>query len=320
MAGKSCVSFQPSLRRIDVKASKRMLFFFLAPVLLAYAFAFIYPIAQTILFSFFDVSQFIGGEMKFVGLDNFIRLAQNPIFLKTLQVMLGVWVFNTLGNIGLAMLFTVLLTSGIRGKSFFRSVIYLPNIVSAVAISAMWTLYILNPQYGLFKNIFDLVGLSFLANIPWLSSNWIFWAMIIAMIWASTGWFLLIYLAAAERIPTEYYESARLDGANMWQIFMIITLPLMRDVLRMTVVMQTIGSINLFTFPMVFGGKAAGSVSPEISTPAIYMYEKAFGVNVGGAASTPLGVASAVAVFLVILVLVMYFVITRLFGQERYEY
>ena len=303
-----------------MKASKRMLIFFLTPVLVAFGFAFIYPIAHTIYLSFFEVEQFIGGKETFVGLENYIRLAKNPIFLQSLQVMVVVWIISTLGNIILALLFTTLLTSGIRGKKFFRSVIYLPNIVSAVAIGALWTLFVLNPQYGLFKTIFTALGLSSLANIPWLSSDYILWAMLIAMVWASTGWFMLIYLAAVERIPTEYIESARLDGANMWQILFSITLPLMRDVLRMTLVMQTMWSINLFTFPMVFGGKAVGATSPQLTTPAIYMYYKAFGVNMNGASSTPLGSASAVAVFLMLLVLIMYFVITHIFGNERYEY
>jgi ABC-type sugar transport system permease subunit len=194
--------------------------------------------------------------------------------------------------------------------------IYLPNVINVVALTTLWTQYIYNPTYGLLHTFFKLIGLNALAKIQWTSLDMLFWSMLIAFVWGSVGWFMLIILAGAERIPSDYYEAARLDGANVVQVFFLITLPLLRDVLRVTLVMWSVVAINLFAFPRTF--------TPVVQqkgtlTPAIYLYQLAFGVE-NGTRGLDIGRAAAVGVVLLTLVIAAATIISRLFRQSEFQY
>ena len=299
-----------------MKRSRSMIIFFLAPAIFTYVVAYLYPTIQTAIFSFFHVSSFGGADMSFVGLDNFTQTVRTPQFLISLKNILVIWLVGGAIIFFLAFLFTALLTSGIRGKNFFRAVIYLPNIVSSVAIAAMWTQYIFQPRYGLFKSFFALIGLETISKFQWTASEHIFWAMLVAYIWGGVGWFLLLILAGAERIPMDYFEVARLDGANVIQSFLLITVPLLRDVIRVAVVMWSINVINLFAFPRNFTPVAQPN---ETFTPAIFLYNKAFG---GGTGTQPIqiGQAAAVGILLLLMVLVASAIVNRVIRSETLEY
>jgi ABC-type sugar transport system permease subunit len=299
-----------------MKRSRSMIIIFLAPAVLTYLVVYFYPTIQTIIFSFFHVNSFGGAEMSFLGLDNYTLSIRTPQFLISLKNIVLIWLVGGAVIFFLAFLFTALLTSGIRGKNFFRAVIYMPNIVSSVAIAAMWTQYIFQPRYGLFKSFFAAIGLETLSKFQWTASDFIFWAMLIAYIWGGVGWFLLLILAGAERIPMDYFEAARLDGANMIQSFLLITMPLLRDVIRVAIVMWSITVINLFAFPRNFTPVAQPN---ETYTPAIFLYNKAFG---GGTGTQPIqiGQAAAVGVLLLLMVLVAAMIINRVIRSETLEY
>ena len=299
-----------------MKRSRSLIILFLAPAVLTYGVVYLYPTIQTIIFSFFHVSSFGGAEMSFLGLDNYTLTIRTPQFLISLKNIVLIWLVGGAVIFCLAFLFTALLTSGIRGKNFFRAVIYLPNIVSSVAIAAMWTQYIFQPRYGLFKSFFAAIGLETLSKFQWTASDFIFWAMLIAYIWGGVGWFLLLILAGAERIPMDFFEAARLDGANMIQSFLLITMPLLRDVIRVAIVMWSITVINLFAFPRNFTPVAQPN---ETYTPAIFLYNKAFG---GGTGTQPIqiGQAAAVGVLLLLMVLVAAMIINRVIRSETLEY
>lgn len=295
-----------------MKPSKRVIGLFMAPAVLAYLLIFLYPTLRTIYLSFFKMPGF-GTEMTFRGFKNYFELLRTPLFVESLFNIFKIWSIGGIAIFFLAFLFTALLTSGIRGKNFFRAVIYLPNIISVVAVTTMWTQYIYQPRYGLFKTLFQLLGLESLVKIQWTSQDMLFRSMLIAYVWGAVGWFLLIILAGVERIPNDFYEAAKLDGATMFQSFFLITLPLLRDVLKVSLVMWSITVINLFAFPKTFTPVAQQRAT---YTPAIYLYELAFGVR----GKHALGKAAAVGVGLLILVLVVSALISWLFKKERVEY
>jgi len=298
-----------------------MIIAFLAPAVIAYMFVSIYPVIHSTILSFFEVSAWSGSEMKFVGLGNFADLLQNSVFIRSFGKIGIVWLLGGVGVFGSAFVFSALLTSGIKGKSFFRAVIYLPNLIPVVAAAAMWTQYIFSMRFGLFKNVFGALGLQSLANIEWTSHSVIFWAMLIAFVWGGIGFFLLIILAGVERIPVELMEAAKLDGATMIQVFTRITLPLLRDVIRVAVVMWSITVLNLFSFPMAFG-----QTYPEVMTPAMYLYQLAFGQAGGGAAGAGangvvyVGRAAAAGVILTGIVVLIYGLLNVVFKEEKLEY
>jgi ABC-type sugar transport system permease subunit len=303
-----------------MKTDKKMIFVFLAPAVIAYMFVSIYPVIHSTILSFFEVPAWSGSDLKFVGLGNFSELLQNSIFMNSFVRIGIIWLLGGAGVFGSAFLFSALLTSGIKGKAFFRAAIYLPNLIPLVAAAAMWTQYIFSIRFGLFKNIFEALGLTSLANIEWTNHSVIFWAMLIADTWGGIGFFLLIILAGVERVPAELLEAAKLDGASMMQTFLKITLPLLRDVIRVSVVLWSITVLNLFAFPYAFGQNYA-----EVMTPAIYLYQLAFGFTggssgVGTSGVVYVGKAAAAGVILTIIVVLVYAVLSFLFKEEKLEY
>jgi ABC-type sugar transport system permease subunit len=305
-----------------MKTDKKMIFAFLAPAVIAYMFVSIYPVIHSMILSFFDVPAWSGSDMKFVGLGNFIALLHDKIFMGSFVNIGIIWLLSGAGVFGSAFFFSALLTSGIKGKSFFRAAIYLPNLIPVVAAAAMWTQYIFSVRFGMFKTVFGALGLTSLANIEWTSHSVIFWAMLIAYTWGGIGYFLLIILAGVERVPVELLEAARLDGASLMQVFTKITLPLLKDVIRVAVVLWSITSLNLFAFPEAFGMDYT-----EVTTPAIYLYKLAFGFAGSGSASGSglngvvyVGKAAAAGVILTLIVVLVYATLSFVFKEEKLEY
>jgi ABC-type sugar transport system permease subunit len=297
-----------------MKASKRMLILFLTPALLTYTFIYVYPTLQTVYFGFHRVTAFAGGEIEFRGLRNYLELVRNPLFQETFGVVLKWWLIGGGSLFVGAFFFTLLFMTGIRYKSFWRAVLYGPNLINVVAMTTMWSQYIYNSRYGLLKTFFEAVGLEKLASIQWTSMEMLFRSVLMAYVWGSVGYFFLIVLSGVERIPTDLYEAARIDGANTLQAFFRITLPLLRDVLRVATVMWSITAINMFAFPRTF---TPVQVPRQTTTPAIYLYKLAFGTTSEGTGEFALGKAAAAACLLLILVIVVSNVIGQLLKERR---
>lgn len=291
------------------------LILFLTPALLLFVLMFVYPLLQTGYLSFFRVESFTAAPTEFRGFDNYLELLHTPLFQKATGNVVLVWLVGGLAVFLSAFVFTAALASGVRFKAFFRAVIYFPNIINAVAMVTMWTQYIYQPQYGLFKKLFTWLGLDSLAQIAWTQPDTIFWAMLIAYAWGSIGWFTLLLLAGAERIPAELYEAAKLEGAHVGQNFLYITLPLLKDVLRVAFTMWSITVFNLFVFPRLFSPISQDAAT---STPTTYLYALAFGGN----SSSPLeiGKAAAAALMILLVVLVVSGLISRLMGKNQLQY
>lgn len=301
-----------------MKPSKSMVILFLTPAVLFYVLTFLYPTFRSVYLSFHQVPSFTGGGEVYVGIKNYLTLLDSPLFIDSFVNLLRIWFIGGASIFVLAFLFTALLTSGIKGKKFFRAVIYLPNVVAVVALTTAWTQYVFNPKFGLYVTLFKTLGLKELAAFQWTAPGHLFQGMLVAYIWGAVGYFLLIILAGVERIPLDYYEAARLDGANLVQMFFRITLPMLRDVIRVALVMWSITAINFFAFGAAWNPV---NIDQEIYTPAIYMYNKLFSVN-QNAVSTPvdIGLAAAVGVSLLALVLLASIILNRMFKQDNLEY
>src|SRR5690606_1680408 len=143
---------------------------------------------------------------------------------------------------------TMMISSGIRGRKFFRAVIFLPNVIAVIALTTLWG-YMYTPRNGLLAAVFDLVGLTELANFPWLGPDTIFGAMMVAIIWIEVGFYLVLLLAGVDQIPPDYSEEAKLDGAGQFQQFIKITVPLLWDVIAIGMVLWSIHALKIFEFP-----------------------------------------------------------------------
>lgn len=295
-----------------------MIVLFLTPAIVSYLIIFLYPTARTTLMSLFRVDNVTDalGQWEFVGFDNFIFLMDSTLFQQSMKNMIGIWLYGGILVFFLAVLLAVLLTSGVKGKSFYRAIIYLPNVVSAVAMGTMWMQYVYSPKYGLFKTIFETLGMKELAKIQWTSPDMIFTSLIIAYSFGMVGYYMLIFMAAIERIPYDFYEAATLEGANLFKKFFGITLPLLKDVFRTNVVLWTITTVSFFIWSQVFS-----PLNPEQGTvtPMVYMYQLVFGGNMV-VTDRNVGSGAAVGVILTVIVVIMFAITSKLFKEDRIEY
>lgn len=303
---------------------KRALIVFLLPAVAAFCLVFIYPTVRTLIMSFFYVPAVTDGiaEWEFVGMANYAKLAGSPMFARSLKNIFNIWIWGGLGVFAAAALFAVILTTdgiGPKEKSFFRAVIYLPNVVSAVAMATMWVHYAFNSKYGLFFSVFSALGLEGAAAFQWTSPENQFFAMTIAYSFGMVGYYLLIFMAGIDKIPRDFFEAATLEGAGVFRKFLTITAPLMRDVLRAGIVMWSISTVAFFIWSQMFSPLSAdlGTI-----TPMVYMYDLVFNRSIVPSDPRLLnaGAGAAVGVLMTIAVILVFGSVNLLIRGRELEY
>jgi multiple sugar transport system permease protein len=206
---------------------------------------------------------------KFVGLNNFTRLMEDPLVAKSL----GNTAYFTFIGVPLQLLvafaLALMLNQNVRGLSFYRTIYYLPSITPAVAFAVVW-IQILNPEFGVLNNILGYFGV---APIKWLfDPAWSKPAFILMSLWL-TGFQMVIFLAGLQGVPKELNDAAAIDGANAWNRFLNVTVPIISPVIFFNLIIGIIGSFQVFTsaFIMTRGG-------PQDSTLflVLYIYRNAF--------------------------------------------
>jgi ABC-type sugar transport system permease subunit len=292
--------------------SKRLIVSFLAPATLLYFAFFLLPVVFTLFFSLFDWTGF-GDKMTFIGLKNYVRLWSDPIFWLSLRNTFAILVVGGILVFALALLFTALIDSGIWGKKLFRFVFFLPNILAVVAVTAMWS-YIYNPKGGLLNTALKGMGFTGASKILWTSPDHIFWAMLAAIVWVNTGFFLILLLAGTDKIPEDMYEAADLDGAGMFQKFFFITIPMIWDVMVISFVIWIITAMKMFEFPYAFG---LIQIPQQLYTLGIYLFIMGFGHR---EPIYQLGYAAAIGVVLLALTFILIFATRRLLRRATLEF
>jgi len=255
-----------------------------------------YPLIASFVYSFFDYNVY--SYMKWIGLGNYISLIKSDeLFWTSLYNTVYYTIFAVpLGMIvGLAI--AVLLNQNIKGLALFRSIYYLPAVISGVAVSILW-IWVLDPNFGLIATILGYLGI----NSPnWLGDPlWAKPALILMSLWGAGG-SMIIYLSGLQSVPTELYEAARIDGANSFQCFLKITIPMISPVLLFTLITGLIGSFQVFTqaYVMTNGGPLNSTLFY-----VLYLYRKAF-------AFMQMGNASAMAWILALITGILAYLIFR---------
>lgn len=213
-------------------------------------------------------------DKEFVWLDNFLKLSTNPKFYQAFQNSILLIVVVTLVTFCLALVFAAILSrEKIRGQNFFRIVFYIPNILSVVVISAIFSA-IYDPNQGLLNSILNLFRQG-KTPILWLGSQrLVIYSVAIAMVWQAVGYYMVMYMASMANVPDSLYESASLEGAGRISQFFSITLPLVWTNIRTTLTFFIISTINM-SFLMV---KAMTSGGPDGASSVFlsYMYQEAY--------------------------------------------
>ena len=295
-----------------------MLIAFVSPAALFFIIIFLYPILRTLLMSFFRIEGVTDSFSKwqFVGFANYGKLLSTTLFRISMWNLFRIWLFGGLIVLSLALLFAVIITSGIRGRSFFRAMIYLPNIVSAVALATMWLQYVYSPKFGLLKSLFTFLHLPKLASIQWLSNDHKFMALLIAYCFGMVGYHMLIFSSGIERISSDYFEAATLDGANKIQQFQHITLPLLKGMFHTNITMWSVSSVGFFVWSQLFSTVTADT---QTITPMVYMYMQIFGAG-NSVTERNAGIGAAVGVLLSICVVIIFTVCNKLLQDKELEF
>lgn len=283
--------------------NKPMLVMFLTPAVLLYLIVFLYPSIRTIVMSFFKVEGVTDpvSAWSFNGINNYIDSFNDTLFKSAMLNLGKLWLVGGIVVMLLALLYAVILTSGLRGKSFFRSVIYLPNLVSAVAMGTMWLYYAFNKEsFGLLNSILGWFGIE---GVMWTDPSHKFWSMLIAYGFGMVGYHMLIFMSGIERIGADYYEAATIEGANVFQKFRFITLPLLRGSIRTNLVMWTVSSVGFFIWGQVFDPV---NLSHQTVMPLNYMYELVFGSSNAAQAVRNSGIGAAIGVMMAIIVVLVF--------------
>ncbi|MCE7982337.1 MAG: sugar ABC transporter permease [Caldilinea sp. CFX5] len=225
-------------------------YLFISPFILGFCFWFILPALTAAWLVFYDWNMI--RRPIFVGLHNFDKLLNDPLFLQSLKVTTIYTVVSVPLSLVLSFLLALLMNSKVRGIAIFRTIYYLPSIVPAVANAMLW-LFILHSEFGLLNALLRAIGFK---KILWLQDpTWALPALILMSLWGLGG-SMVIYLAGLQGIPESLYEAADIDGAGRWAKLRHVTLPLMSPVLFFNLIIGIIGSFQVFTagYLMTKGG------------------------------------------------------------------
>ncbi|WP_138302710.1 MULTISPECIES: sugar ABC transporter permease [Eubacteriales] len=278
---------------------------FLLPGLLFYIFAVFYPIEESIRLSFMEWGGV--GEKTFVGLDNYIQMFHDKVFYTAFLNNLIYLVIVVAMQLGIGLLFAVMLTYMTKHVTLIKTLYYVPCIVTTVAIGQLFrSMYSTEPM-GLINQFLQAIGLenlvtSWLANVSTALA-----AVSIPEGWRFTGMYMVIFYAALVSLDPSVYEAAKVDGATEFQIFFRIKLPLIKDIILLTLTMCLTGALRGFDIPYLLTNGGPGNASELMST---YMYKKAFSSN-------QYGYGSALAVFIIVESILVVFILRKIFMTEE---
>lgn len=242
---------------------------FLSPTVIITSIFIFFPILFSFYLSFHEWNMF-SAERAFVGVENYITLLTSGEFWQVFSTTTIYTIATVPLNMAIALGAAIFLETKLRGKKFLRAAFFTPVIISWVAAAVIWR-WVFHPNIGLLNHIFDLLG------IP--AINWVndptaaLFSMIIVGVWKTFGINMILFSAGLAGIPAHYYEAARIDGANAWQQFWRITLPLLSPTTLFILVLSIIGSFQVFDLVWVLT-----HAGPLGSTKVLvyYLYEQAF--------------------------------------------
>jgi multiple sugar transport system permease protein len=268
---------------------------FMLPAILGILFFWLGPMVASFGLSFSSYDMLT--PPSWVGLENYRDLADDQFFRHSLRVTAVYAVVSVPLVLVTALALAVLLNQPFRGITFFRSVYYLPAVMSGVAVATLWR-WIFQPEFGMVNSLLDRVGIR---GPGWLiDPNWAMPALIITSLWTA-GSSMLIFLAGLQGIPEDLYEAAEIDGAGRWRRFFTITVPLISHVTFFNLVLGIIGALQVFTEPFVM---TEGGPNNALLLLSLYLYRNAFEF-------LKMGYASAIAWVLFLIVMALTLIVFR---------
>lgn len=280
---------------------------FISPFFIGFGVFFLYPVLSALYLSFFEQNGALSTP-RFVGVQNYVDLLRDPLFLTALRNTSYYALASILLIVPTAIVLALVLNRPVlHGREFFRLLFFAPNLTAGVVIAIIFTL-VFEEQYGLLNN-YILAPLG-LPNVRWRRDPlFIMPAIILMGLWHYVGINALYFLAGLQNISSEVREAARIDGANGWQLFRYITLPLLRPVLIFVLTFAIIGSYNLFSEPALLVGVEGGPRNAGLFM-TMYLYLTGFRL-------LKLGYAAAIGYALTLIIIVLSAIQLKLLGVFR---
>jgi ABC-type sugar transport system permease subunit len=279
--------------------------YFVLPALFLYAIFFIYPFLRTIYLSMTDWNGVLASN--FTGLENYKRLLNDPLMWNSLRNNV-IWViFGTAAPIIIGLFLSVVLWSGARGSLLFRTIYFLPVVVSPVVIGVIWS-WIYNPIFGVLNKSLKILGLGNLAK-GWLGEpSTALYAVLVTAIWSYIGFCVVVLYSGLQKVDTQLVDAAKIDGANAWTRFRHVIIPQISSVLTMVLVYTVIGGFNVFDLVWIMTRGGPNNASEVIAS---YTYQTAF------TGESEVGYGSALSVVMTVIALIAAAITLRLRGQQE---
>jgi raffinose/stachyose/melibiose transport system permease protein len=288
---------------------ERVFWAFLSPALVLYTVLFVVPSFFGLWLSFTKWAG-PGSEMSWRGLQNYIALFSSDAFVRSFVNTLVLAVVSG-GLVFFVTFLGMMVLRQLKGRSFIRSVVFLPVIISPIAVGAAVG-FLLNPD-GVVNKVLGFVGM---APIGFLGPDLVFACIIAGVVWSSTGLYIALMLSAMDSIPETLYEAAQLVGATRWQQFRYVTFPLSWDVFAVAAVLWVVNSLKTFEIVLAFTtGGTAGVPPVEARTVAVQQY---FTVVVSGGVPE-LGSGAAMGVLVTLLTIILIVIVRRITRREPVE-
>lgn len=259
--------------------NKKAIAFFVLPGLIWFAVIAVIPIFQSFGYSFLKWDGI--SKPVFAGLKNYIGIFTDPLFYKAVINSLLLALASVFVQLPISMVIALILAKGVKGENAYRTIFFIPVIISSTIIAQMW-MKVYHPEYGLLNTFLRSVGLESLEK-QWLADGrWALAAVFVPMLWQYIGYHMLLYYSAAKGISEDIKEAARVDGATQFQIATRITIPLIVPMIKASVIFAIIGSLKSFDLIYVL---TKGGPLHATEVPTMLMYTEIFTSNRYGYAS-----------------------------------
>ena len=255
-------------------------YWFLIIPLALYGVFFLLPSILGVFYSLTDWNARSMGEVNFVGLKNYIEIfTSDKNYLSGIGHTLMFTIVSNIVKLVPALFLAIMLQEGLKGKNFYRTILYLPSILPFVIIGIIYK-SVLNSDNGLLNNFLDMVHLGFLKQ-KWLSDLNIVWGSVIGVdAWRGIGYVMTIFIAGLGAIPKTYYEAAQIDGANFWQRLKSITLPMLTGSIMINLVFGITYGLKVFDIIYVLTNGGPGHATEVVTTYSYQMYaDGAYGMS-----------------------------------------
>jgi raffinose/stachyose/melibiose transport system permease protein len=287
---------------------------FVLPGLLMFAAFLVYPMLNAFRFSVMEWTG-LGRDMRFVGLANFIEALGAPVFWRAVGHNAAFFLAGLLFQHTVGLFLAVQLNARPRFMEVYRTILFLPVILSLVATGFIWTL-MLSPNIGIINPLLESIGLGALGR-PWLDDiAWALPSVIAVQSWNHLGWAIVIYMSGLQNVPAELGEAAVIDGANAWQRFWNVTFPLLSPAFTSLTVITFIQNIRVFDVVYVLAGPV-GAPAGRTDVLGTLVYRTAFGA--AGVTSADVRLSYAIAIAVLIFLMMLVCCTALLYGLRRRE-